>query len=65
MQTYIIPKNAGKFTAMVVSGGHFAVWNGKQGKQKGEIRIPVKTLKEARALADRLNRGEHDGTVTA
>ena len=65
MQTYIIPKNAGKFTVVVASGGHYAVWNRKQGKRKGEISIPVRTLKDARALCDRLNRGEHDGKVSA
>jgi hypothetical protein len=63
MQTYTIPKNAGKFTVVVARGGYFAVWNGKHGKH--EVRIPIRTLKDARVLCDRINRGEHDGKVTA
>jgi len=61
MATYDIPKNAGKFTVVVARGGHFAVWNRKQGK--AEIAIPVRTKKQAQEVADRLNRGQHNGKI--
>ena len=62
MATYEIPKNAGKFIVVVASGGHFAVWNRKQGR--GEVTIPVKTKKQADEICKKLNRGEHDGKVS-
>lgn len=61
MPTYEIPKNAGKFTVVVARGGHFAVWNRKNGK--GEIAIPVRSKKAAAELCAKLNSKQHDGTI--
>jgi hypothetical protein len=62
MATYAIPKNAGRFIVVVASGGHYAVWNRKYGKQ--QVTIPVRTKQQAQQICDRLNRGEHKGTIT-
>ena len=62
MATYQIPKNAGKFTVVVARGGHFAVWNRKQGRDA--VSIPVRTKKQAEQIAAKLNRGEHDGKIS-
>ena len=62
MATYDIPKNAGKFTVVVARGGHYAVWNRKNGKD--EIAIPVKTKKQAQEICDRINRGQHNGKIS-
>lgn len=62
MATYVIPKNAGKFTVVVARGGHFAVWNGKSGRD--EVSIPVKTRKHAAEICAKLNRGQHDGKIS-
>jgi hypothetical protein len=61
MATYHIPKNAGKFQVVVASGGHFAVWNGKHGRN--EVSIPVKTKKQAKEICAKINSGQHDGTI--
>lgn len=62
MATYQIPKNAGKFTVVVARGGHFSVWNRKQGRE--EISIPVRTRKQADLICARLNRGDHNGKIS-
>lgn len=62
MATYRIPKNAGKFIVVVARGGHYAVWNRKQGR--GEVSIPVRDKKQAQAICDQINRGEHNGTIS-
>ncbi len=62
MATFTIPKNAGKFTVVVARGGHFCVWNRKQGK--GEVSIPVRSKTQAQAICEKLNRGEHNGTIS-
>lgn len=62
MARYNIPPNAGKFTVVVARGGHFAVWNRKQGKH--EVTIPVRDKKQAEAICKKINRGDHDGTIS-
>ena len=62
MATYDIPKNAGKFTVVVARGGHYAVWNRKNGRD--EVAIPVKTRKQAEEICARLNRGDHQGKIS-
>lgn len=61
MATYKIPQNAGSFRVVVAQGGHFAVWNGKFGRNG--VSIPVRTKKQAREICEKLNRKEHNGTV--
>lgn len=61
MAQYKIPKNAGKFTVVTAQGGHFCVWNKKYGRH--EVIIPVRSRKLAQEVCDKLNRGEHDGTI--
>lgn len=62
MATYEIPKKAGKFIVVVARGGHYAVWNRKNGRE--EISIPVKSKKQAEAICAKLNRGDHDGKIS-
>ena len=62
MATYTIPRKAGKFTVVVARGGHYAVWNRKQGE--GEVSIPVRTRQQAEEVCRKLNRGEHNGTIS-
>ena len=59
MARYEIPKNLGKVRVAKTLGGKFAVWNGKQGRD--EFRIVCRNRKEATAIAERINRKEHDG----
>ena len=61
MALYNIPKNSGKFTVVTARGGHFCVWNKKTGQH--EITIPVRDRKLAQQICEKLNRGEHDGTI--
>ena len=61
MARFEIPKNAGKFTVVVARGGHYAVWNRKEGKLR--VSIPVRTRKQAEEVCAKLNRGEHDGAI--
>lgn len=53
MPTYDVPKNAGKFIVVVARGGHFAVWNRKNGD--AEVSIPVRTIGQAREICKKLN----------
>jgi hypothetical protein len=62
MATYSIPSNSGKFIVVVAGGGHYAVWNRKH--DKNEISIPVKTKKQAREICEKLNKKQHDGTIS-
>ena len=61
MARYVIPKNSGKFTVVAAKGGHFCVWNRKTGQH--EITIPIRDRRKAQEVCDKLNRGEHDGTI--
>ena len=61
MALYKIPKNSGKFTVRTAQGGHYAVWNRKTGRH--EITIAVRSRKLADEICEKLNRGEHDGTI--
>ena len=45
----------------MASGGAFAVWNGKHGKD--EFRILVRTRKKADEIAGKINRKEHQGEI--
>ncbi len=62
MATYSIPSNAGRFTVVVGRGGHYCVWNSKQGK--GEVSIPIKNRKQAEEICRKLNRKEHNGSIS-
>ena len=61
MAQYTIHQNSGKFIVVVAMGGHFAVWNRKQGR--GEVTIPVRTKAQADLVCDKLNRRDHNGTI--
>jgi hypothetical protein len=61
MATYSIPPNAGKFIVVVARGGHYAVWNRKNGK--AEVSIPVRTKAQAQEVCARINKGGHGGSI--
>jgi hypothetical protein len=61
MARYEIPKNVGKVRVAMASGGAFAVWNGKHGRD--EFRILVRTRKKADEIAGKINRKEHNGEI--
>lgn len=61
MALYKIPSNSGKFTVVAAQGGHYCVWNRKTGRH--EVAIPVRRRKQAQEICDKLNRGQHDGTI--
>lgn len=61
MAQYTIHQNSGKFIVVVARGGHYAVWNRKQGR--GEVTIPVRTKAQADVLCENLNRREKTGTI--
>ncbi len=61
MAQYTIHQNSGKFIVVVARGGHYAVWNRKQGR--GEVTIPVRTKAQADVLCENLNRRKHTGTI--
>jgi len=58
---YEIPKNVGKVRVMMALGGKYAVWNGKDGRQKFEIL--VRTRKQAEEVAHLINAGKHGGEI--
>ena len=62
MPRYTIPQHPGKFhVERHYSGGHYLVLN-KGGR--GGITIPVRDKASAEALCEKLNKGEHNGTVS-
>jgi hypothetical protein len=61
MAVYQIPKKAGKFIVVVARGGHFAVWNRKNGKD--EVSIPVRTVARGREICEILNRKGRPETI--
>jgi hypothetical protein len=61
MALYKIPQNSGKFTVVTAKGGHFCVWNKKNGRH--EVTIPVRSRKLAQEICDKLNKRDHDGTI--
>ena len=58
---YEIPKNVGKVRVMMALGGKYAVWNGKDGRQKFEIL--VRTRKQAEEVAQLINAGKLGGEI--
>ena len=63
MPRYTIPRHPGRFhIERHYSGAHYLVLNDKTGK--GEVCIPVASKSDAEALCQRLNAGDHDGTVS-
>ena len=61
MAKYTIPPNAGKVRVAVTLGHKITVWNGKQGKH--EFVIICRDRKHAAEIAEKINRGQHDGTI--
>jgi hypothetical protein len=61
MARYEIPEKVGKVRVAMALGGKYAVWNGKQGRD--EFRIVCRNRKEAIAIAERINRKEHEGFI--
>jgi hypothetical protein len=62
MARYDIPPNIGRVRVAMTLGNKFTVWNGKQGQH--EFRIICRNRKEAQALADKINRKEHNGQIS-
>jgi hypothetical protein len=58
---YTIPPNIGKVRVMMAAGGKYAVWNGKDRKQKFEILC--RTRQMAEDVAKRINTKDHNGEI--
>ena len=58
---YTIPPNIGKVRVMMAQGGRYAVWNGKDKKNKFEILC--RTRKAAEEAAMKINTGDHNGEI--
>ncbi|HYE19134.1 MAG TPA: hypothetical protein VEA69_11855 [Tepidisphaeraceae bacterium] len=58
---YTIPKNVGKVRVMMGLGGTYAVWNGKDRKEKFEILC--RTRKLAEEVAHKINTKQHNGEI--
>ncbi len=63
MATYMVPKNPGRFRVVTSMSGTPLVINDKTGKNK--LYISCKTWKQAKDLCDKLNQGDHNGSVRA
>ncbi|HEX2971744.1 MAG TPA: hypothetical protein VHP11_05395 [Tepidisphaeraceae bacterium] len=61
MAKYVIHKNVGKVRVAVTLGGRYTVWNGKQGR--GEFVIPCRDRKQAVAVAEIINKKQHNGEI--
>lgn len=58
---YKIPPNIGKVRVMMGLGGTYAVWNGKDGRNKFEI--VCRKRKTAEEVALKINTKQHDGEI--
>jgi hypothetical protein len=58
---YTIPPNIGKVRVMMASGGKYAVWNGKDRREKFEILC--RTRKMAEEVALKINTKQHNGEI--
>ena len=63
MATYQIPDNVGQCRVVIALGGNSLVTNDKTGKNK--LKIPCKTRDQADSICDRINSGDHNGTIDA
>src|SRR5688500_3861336 len=69
MPIYTIPPDAGPFTVVEAPDRSVAVADARAVKEPataaklGFVFIPCRSREQADALADRLNRGDHEGTV--
>ncbi|MEM8710766.1 MAG: hypothetical protein AAGG01_07415 [Planctomycetota bacterium] len=63
MSTYQIPRNVGTCRVIKSYAGTPLVTNDKSGKSK--LVIPCRSWEQAQELCDRINRGDHNGTVNA
>ncbi len=61
MPKYEVPANVGRVRVVMAIAGKYAVWNGKDRKEKFEILC--RTRKQAEEVALKINRKEHDGFV--
>jgi hypothetical protein len=61
MAKYVIHKNVGKVRVAVTLGGRYTVWNGKQ--SRGEFVIPCRDRKQAEAVAEIINKKQHNGEI--
>ena len=58
---YTIPQNIGRVRVMMAAGGKYAVWNGKDRREKFEILC--RTRKVAEEVARKINAKDHDGEI--
>lgn len=58
---YTIPPNIGKVRVVMALGGRYAVWNGKDKKEKFEILC--RKRQTAEEIAKRINKNDHKGEV--
>ncbi|MCA9030848.1 MAG: hypothetical protein KDA66_08580 [Planctomycetaceae bacterium] len=63
MTIFIIPENAGPYEIIRSMAGTPLVMNKLTGKRK--VRIACKTWEQAEQICQRLNDGDHDGTIRA
>jgi hypothetical protein len=61
MPLYQIPPTARRFEIVKGKGGDYMVVSETTGR--AGVAIPVADQRQAEEVCDRLNRGEHDGTV--
>jgi hypothetical protein len=58
---YTIPPNLGKVRVMMALGGKYAVWNGKDRREKFEILCRTRQLAEE--VAKKINTKDHNGEI--
>ena len=58
---YKIPPNLGKVRVMMAIAGTYAVWNGKDGRQRFEILCRTRKLAEETARI--INTKQHNGEI--
>lgn len=63
MATYTLPSKPGHFRVIIGMIGNYIVTNDRTGKN--QVLIPCESQREATELCDRLNRGDHNGSVQA
>ena len=63
MSTYQIPENVGQCRVIVAKAGNPLVTNDKTGKNK--LLIACKTQEQADEICERINSGDHNGTINA
>lgn len=62
MPSFEVPKNIGRVRMVMALGNRYAVWNGKDRKEK--FLVECRTKKAAQEIVRRINEKDHDGKIT-